>query len=109
MTTLAQVARINGAPPNGVSRRVVRPSGTSKRDKVRKLLQRDGILCQICYRPFLIDEEPTIDHIVEISRGGSNALCNLRLAHLKCNNLRSTDPARLQASILTWYEQGLYR
>lgn len=34
--------------------------------------------------------QPTIDHLVPRSRGGSSDLVNLRLAHRRCNNQRGS-------------------
>lgn len=50
------------------------------RDLVR---ERDAGVCQICGRP--IEGHGTIDHIVPKSKGGTNELSNLQLAHERCN------------------------
>lgn len=48
------------------------------------LVQRDGLLCGVC--GFEMDiEEITIDHIIPLTRGGTDEATNLRLAHAKCN------------------------
>ena len=63
-----------------------------KRFRVR---ERDGDNCWICNKIViegLQDGHPemaTLDHVVEVFRGGGNNLGNLRLAHAKCNNDRS--------------------
>ena len=63
-----------------------------KRIRVRK---RDGDNCWLCNKIViegLQDGHPemaTLDHVVEVFRGGGNNLENLRLAHAKCNNDRS--------------------
>lgn len=63
-----------------------------KRIRVRK---RDVDNCWICNKIViegLQDGHPemaTLDHVIEVFRGGGNNLGNLRLAHAKCNNDRS--------------------
>lgn len=61
------------------------------------LIKRRG-LCAICGHRFPREGElsksaaiafaPTFDHIVPRSRGGTDSLDNLRLAHRKCNHAR---------------------
>jgi 5-methylcytosine-specific restriction endonuclease McrA len=55
--------------------------------------RRDNWICQICYSqldPNLVgkevDEAPTIDHIIPLSKGGSNRRDNKQTACRKCNN-----------------------
>ena len=58
------------------------------------LFARDGWACQICSEPvdYLADPHsdwyPSLDHIVPRSRGGSDDVSNLRLAHRWCNSVR---------------------
>ena len=54
--------------------------------KRRLLIKRDGNLCRWCFQPLKGDME--IDHIVEVSDGGSNDLKNLRLMHHDCHVTR---------------------
>lgn len=52
---------------------------------------RDGGRCQICGKPVRARKGPrraSVDHIVPLSRGGTNDLVNLQLAHLSCNLLK---------------------
>lgn len=59
--------------------------------RVADIYARDGWRCGICGEP--VDPraplnggaDPTIDHIVPISRGGADAPSNVRLAHRLCN------------------------
>lgn len=54
----------------------------------RKLIYDRGNICAICGKP--VDESDfTVDHIVPLSRGGSNALDNLRPTHRICNMIKS--------------------
>lgn len=59
-----------------------------------KLIERDGLNCHYCGCQMLVPNEfntnsrkmATIEHVVPQSRSGPNALDNLVLACLKCNN-----------------------
>ena len=68
---------------------------------VRSILNRGdqaGWICGICKKPIphpirefhnlTPDNEPTWDHIIPLSRGGSNRNHNLQLAHFKCNSVK---------------------
>lgn len=58
------------------------------------LFERDSWTCQICSEPvdysahYLSDWYPTLDHIVPRSKGGGDAVENLRTAHRWCNSVR---------------------
>ena len=65
------------------------------RNAIRKiLLKRDGDLCCWCNEPVLFDvpdvhpKACSIEHVKRKSKGGSNSLDNLALAHKVCNNER---------------------
>lgn len=66
-----------------------------KRRRIRQLLERDGDCCQLCKAPIeltLQRDDPmavTLDHLIPRSRGGSNSVDNLRLAHRICNQRRA--------------------
>ena len=48
------------------------------------MLNAQGFICPLCGGTML-PEDITIDHILPKSRGGSNHISNLQLAHLACN------------------------
>jgi 5-methylcytosine-specific restriction endonuclease McrA len=54
---------------------------------VALLVQRDGQLCGLCglYMP---EDDRTIDHVLQVAAGGSDAAENLRLTHAACNGAR---------------------
>lgn len=56
--------------------------------RIIALKRRDGLRCWLCHGRFHKHDPITIDHAIPKSRGGSNALHNLRLAHLSCNGER---------------------
>lgn len=67
--------------------------------RVTTIMARDGVNCAICDGP--LDRHLrvpghalyiTFDHIVPRSRGGSDRIENLRLAHHACNQARGNDP-----------------
>ncbi|WP_333428219.1 HNH endonuclease [Microcoleus sp. F4-D5] len=62
-------------------------SPASRRNKRRQLLQLYGNRCHWCNKS-MQKSERTIEHLLPKSRGGSNALSNLRLACFSCNNSR---------------------
>ena len=65
-----------------------RPNSSRRRRKRRALALRDGASCFYCGRQLATGEpfsRPTIEHVVPVSRGGSNALENLVLACKPCN------------------------
>lgn len=64
-------------------------------DSVRNAVyERDSWVCQICGEPtsrtydHSDPKSPTLDHIIPRSKGGSDSIDNLRLAHALCNSLR---------------------
>lgn len=65
--------------------------GRMRRNKIAALLARDGDRCWICGQK--LGDNVTFDHYIPRSKGGVNALSNLRLAHRKCNHKRrDADP-----------------
>lgn len=63
-----------------------------QKEVVEILTERDGLKCQIyfCKDPYTFTDKNfvTIDHIKPRSKGGTDDLENLCLAHFKCNNLK---------------------
>jgi hypothetical protein len=61
---------------------------------VEKLAARDGWRCHLCGERIVANtcspnpRCPTIDHVVPKSKGGSDRLENLKLAHKECNQRR---------------------
>lgn len=55
---------------------------------VSQLIRRDGAMCGCCKEAIADRRDMTVDHIVPVSRGGSDKLENLRLAHAFCNQER---------------------
>ncbi|MBN50052.1 MAG: hypothetical protein CMN85_10960 [Spongiibacteraceae bacterium] len=50
---------------------------------------RDEVVCLWCQNDFDSDDrKPSLDHLVPVSRGGSNTPCNLFTACLGCNRRR---------------------
>lgn len=62
---------------------------------LREIAERDGWKCHLCgdhvedveydYRP----SDPTLDHLIPVSEGGTHTRDNVRLAHMICNSRRS--------------------
>lgn len=61
----------------------------------QRIIERDGVNCWLCEAPvdFTADPHndwaPEIDHILPYSRGGSDDIENLKLAHRSCNITKS--------------------
>ena len=61
---------------------------------INEIAERDGCRCHICHRKVDLKLSgqakwgPTIEHIVPVSRGGTNDHGNLALAHRYCNTAR---------------------
>lgn len=62
-----------------------------RKRKKRRLLEQYGSYCCHCGNWFL-SEWLTFEHVIPRSRGGSNALSNLRLACRPCNQARGAQP-----------------
>lgn len=62
--------------------------GKPRRWLREQLLERDGKECAVCRVDDLTVKNSTLDHIMPVSRGGTGALVNLRLAHDECNSRR---------------------
>jgi 5-methylcytosine-specific restriction endonuclease McrA len=75
---------------------------------IKFLRLRDGDKCWLCKNLILFwpDCHPqlgsvTVDHLLPVSKGGTNDDYNLRLAHYKCNTVRSDsiDPEQIGKAI----------
>lgn len=65
---------------------------------LKKLIERDKNICYLCGRPCDISDKdgykvgnsyPTVDHVIPISKGGTDTWDNVRLAHHICNSYKS--------------------
>lgn len=65
------------------------PLSTGRKNTYRKqkaqLLERDGKLCFYCHTP--LEQDITVEHLIELNKGGKNDLSNMVLAHEKCNKI----------------------
>jgi 5-methylcytosine-specific restriction endonuclease McrA len=60
----------------------------TRRRRFRALIRRDGAACAYCGRPAGTGEpfsRLSVDHVIPVSRGGTDALTNLVLACRACN------------------------
>ena len=53
--------------------------------KRQPVLERDGMICQLCRRAIEDVAEVHIDHIVPVSKGGTSVPENLQVTHGRCN------------------------
>ena len=56
-----------------------------RRAKRQPVIDRDGMVCQLCGEDIEDEADLHIDHIIPVSKGGSPELSNLQAAHAKCN------------------------
>lgn len=62
---------------------------TKDRRRIRpKLIEKYGMICYWC-QVELSTETLTIDHLIPLSKGGSNKMFNLRLSCYNCNQKKS--------------------
>lgn len=64
---------------------------------IERLIKRDGLKCYLCEEDVIIkvdsnhDYYPSIEHVVPVSKGGTHTWDNVRLAHRKCNYIKSDE------------------
>ena len=62
-----------------------RNKSLTRRWQRNALINKFGSVCAICRKPLKSMKDITFDHKTPISRGGTNELDNLQLAHLSSN------------------------
>lgn len=68
--------------------RLAKRNAKEKKKLRKRILERDGNLCWLCGKIFENKMDITLDHIIPVSKNGSNAIENLKLAHDICNKTR---------------------
>ncbi|MCR9206047.1 MAG: HNH endonuclease, partial [Halobacteriovoraceae bacterium] len=58
-----------------------------KRGRRWKWFKKDNT-CGLCGTKIEHYYQSSLDHIVPVSRGGSNSITNLRLTHIRCNRIK---------------------
>jgi 5-methylcytosine-specific restriction endonuclease McrA len=103
---------------SNLPKRASKLGAKEKRRKVRSLLSKFGKLCFYCNvemiprkpgQTNICDLAMTIDHVVPLSKGGSNKLENLVLCCNKCNRKKndSFPSAKEFAKLITTYNQKM--
>lgn len=65
----------------------------SRRETLYKMLKNKHgghVPCFVCKRP-VNKEDATLEHILPVSKGGSDDLSNLSISHEKCNHARGNN------------------
>ena len=101
----------SGRPWRADVPRVKRKNGKARAQFVLTIRERDGDECFFCARPVSEDEE-SVEHLIEVTNGGTNHLSNLCLAHTKCNQdaaglslaekIKAYSAARASSGRLPW-------
>jgi 5-methylcytosine-specific restriction endonuclease McrA len=50
----------------------------------QRIFERDGWICQLCFKPVTPDDA-SIDHVIPVAEGGNHTYQNLVTTHLSCN------------------------
>lgn len=83
-----------------------RVKSLARRWQRNQLINQYGAECYICHEPIEKAGDITIDHWMPLSKGGSDTLDNYRLAHDKCNHLKSNltpqEYAEFQIGKIQW-------
>jgi 5-methylcytosine-specific restriction endonuclease McrA len=78
------------------------PRHSYEYQQLAKRLCRSASECAICGRVLLHDApprspwSPSLDHLMPVAFGGTNALENLRVVHVSCNSRRGARQPRLR-------------
>ena len=80
---------------------MARNSGVQKRN--RAIIRAKRLPCALCGEPidygikYPHPDAFTVDHVVPLSRGGTDSIKNLTAAHFRCNRAKSNghDPAKV--------------
>jgi 5-methylcytosine-specific restriction endonuclease McrA len=70
---------------------------------LHELYERDAGICQICFRYANI-LDCNVDHIVPVSKGGTDRIDNLQLSHVWCNSVKSNSMGRVTFNNY-WYQK----
>lgn len=79
------------------------PVGERSR-KIARILARDGEDCCYCKKP--LGDDMTLEHRVARTRGGSDELDNLKLAHARCNREVGNLPPDMKDELVRRKEQS---
>jgi 5-methylcytosine-specific restriction endonuclease McrA len=95
--TSAAVLSVRGCAPAGgdlMSR--ARNGSTRRYRRSRALVLAHADLCWLCGKPFTDPRDPPVcDHVIPVSRGGTDHPSNLRAAHRSCNLRRGNKPVNI--------------
>lgn len=74
-------------------------------DEVVAIYNRDKGLCNTCGHGITSYYEASIDHVIPLALGGTNALSNLHIAHIRCNQRKFKKLATdLEPVVMHWEE-----
>lgn len=76
--------------------KIAKNNGKYEDITLAKLYEKDKGICYLCGKHLILNdaynrpEAPTIEHVIPISKGGTNTWNNVKLACRHCNNLKGT-------------------
>lgn len=92
-------ARKNGSSNSHVARAKRYGVKYDRSVTLKKLLERDGMICYICGKRCTKDDTrwgsfgpdyPTVDHVIPMSKGGTHTWDNVRIACAECNEAKGS-------------------
>ncbi|ARB11536.1 HNH endonuclease [Pectobacterium phage vB_PatM_CB7] len=54
-------------------------------------IKHNGVNCYVCGQAITKESFATLEHIIPVSKGGTDNMDNLALSHQKCNQLRGNN------------------
>ena len=77
----------------GLRRRLDGSVRKGRRETLWKMaMKHRGVVnCYVCGKPITKEGHATLEHILPVSKGGTDDMGNLALSHEKCNQVRGND------------------
>jgi len=101
MSPIVRLCRCGRIPPPGLRHcpgHTPRGNDTYAYQQASRHIRATATHCWLCHEPFTPDDPATADHIIPRSQGGTDAMDNLRAAHLSCNSRRGATRAPSEIS-----------
>lgn len=80
--------------------REIKSESTLTLKQWERIIQNQNNICLICHEKFTIDNPPTKDHIIPLSKGGGLTFENVQAVHSRCNSIKNNKLDK--NNIITW-------